>query len=58
MSYDGFCRLYGEFAAVSGALSRVRHEAGRSIEVDWSGLTMQLLDLSARRRPLRIATLR
>ena len=44
MSYDRFCRLYGEHAAVSGATSRVGHKAGRSIEVDWSGPTMQLLD--------------
>ena len=44
MSYDRFCRLYGDYAAVSGATSRVGHKAGRSIEVDWSGPTMQLLD--------------
>lgn len=44
MSYDRFCRLYGEYAAVSGATSRVGHKAGRSVEVDWSGPTMQLLD--------------
>lgn len=44
MSYDRFCRLYGGYAAVSGATSRVGHKAGRSIEVDWSGPTMQLLD--------------
>lgn len=44
MSYDRFCRLYGEHAAVSGATSRVGHKAGRSIEVDWSGPTMKLLD--------------
>jgi transposase len=43
MSYDRFCRLYGDYAAVSGASSRVGHKAGRSIEVDWSGPTMQLL---------------
>ena len=46
MSYDRFCRLYGEYAAVSGASSRVGHKAGRGIEVDWSGPTMQLLDPS------------
>lgn len=44
MSYDRFCRLYGDYAAVSGATSRVGHKAARSIEVDWSGPTMQLLD--------------
>ncbi|MGP9618443.1 IS21 family transposase [Arthrobacter sp. AOP36-A1-22] len=44
MSYDRFCRLYAEHAAVTGASSRVGHKAGRSIEVDWSGPTMALLD--------------
>ena len=44
MSYDRFCRLYGDYSAVSGATSRVGHKAGRSIEVDWPGPTMQLLD--------------
>ena len=44
MSYDRFCRLYGEHAAVTGASSRVGHKAGRSIEIDWSGPTMQLPD--------------
>lgn len=44
MSYDRFCRLYGDYAAVTGASSRVGHKAGRSIEVDWSGPTMELLD--------------
>ncbi len=44
MSYDLFCRLYGDYAAVTGASSRVGHKAGRSIEVDWSGPTMELLD--------------
>ncbi|MBC7594811.1 MAG: IS21 family transposase [Kineosporiaceae bacterium] len=44
MSYDRICRLNGDYAAVTGASSRVGHKAGRSIEVDWSGPTMQLLD--------------
>jgi transposase len=44
MSYDRFCRLYSDYAAVTGATSRVGHKAGRSIEVDWSGPTTQLLD--------------
>lgn len=44
MSYDRFCRLYAEHAAVTGVSSRVGHKAGRSIEVDWSGPTMALLD--------------
>lgn len=44
MSYDRFCRLYADYAKVTGASSRVGHKAGRSVEVDWSGPTMQLLD--------------
>ncbi len=44
MSYDRFCRCYAEYALVSGATSRVGHKAGRSVEVDWSGPTMQLVD--------------
>lgn len=44
MSYDRFCRLYGDYATVTGASSRVGHKAGRSIEVDWSGPTMWLTD--------------
>ena len=44
MSYDRFCRLYADYAAVLGASSRVGHKAGRSVEVDWSGPTMELLD--------------
>ena len=44
MSSDRFCRLYGDHAMVTGASSRVGHKAGRSIEVDWSGPTMQLVD--------------
>jgi len=46
MSYNRFCRVYGDYAAVSGASSRVGHKAGRGIEADWSGPTMQLLDLT------------
>jgi len=44
LSSDRFCRLDGEQAAVTGASSRVGQKAGRSIESDWSGPTMQLLD--------------
>lgn len=44
MSYDRFCRLYGDYTAVLGASSRVGHKAARSVEVDWSGPTMELLD--------------
>ena len=43
MSYDRCCRLYGQDAAVTGASSRVGHKVARSIEVDWSGPTLQML---------------
>ncbi len=44
MSYDRFCRLYADYANVLGASSRVGHKAARSVEVDWSGPTMTLVD--------------
>jgi transposase len=44
MSYDRFCRLYADYANVTGAACRVGHKAGRSVEVDWSGPRMQLVD--------------
>ncbi|MGB3955205.1 MAG: IS21 family transposase [Brooklawnia sp.] len=44
MSYDRFCRLYGDYVNVLGASSRVGHKAARSVEVDWLGPTMELLD--------------
>ncbi|AMS05920.1 IS21 family transposase [Acidipropionibacterium acidipropionici] len=44
MSYDRFCRGYEHHIAVSGVDSRVGHKAGRTVEVDWSGPTMELID--------------
>lgn len=44
MSYDRFCRGYERHVAVSGVDSRVGHKAGRTVEVDWSGPTMKLID--------------
>lgn len=44
MGYDRFCKNYQQHVLVSGAASRVGHKAGQSVEVDWSGPTMQLTD--------------
>ena len=44
MGYDRFCRTYQRHVLVTGAASRVGHKAGQTVEVDWSGPTMQLAD--------------
>ncbi|MFM2437296.1 MAG: hypothetical protein RLZ55_102 [Actinomycetota bacterium] len=46
MGYDRFCKTYQRHVLVTGASSRVGHKAGQSVEVDWSGKTMQLTDPS------------
>lgn len=42
MGYDRFCKNYAQYARAAGVTSRVGHKAGQTIEVDWSGPTMQL----------------
>ncbi|TRY16483.1 transposase, partial [Tessaracoccus rhinocerotis] len=42
MGYDRFCKTYQRHVLVTGASSRVGHKAGQSVEVDWSGPTMEL----------------
>ena len=44
MGYDRFCKTYQRHVLVVGAASRVGHKAGQTVEVDWSGKTMQLTD--------------
>jgi len=44
MSYDRFCRIYNKYVLQSGTASRVGHKAGQTVEVDWAGPTMGLLD--------------
>ncbi|GAA4150194.1 IS21 family transposase [Leifsonia shinshuensis] len=44
MGYDRFCKSYQRHVLVIGASSRVGHKAGQTVEVDWSGKTMQLTD--------------
>lgn len=44
MSYDRFCKRYGEFTVRRNVVSRMGHKAGRNMEVDWSGPTIALVD--------------
>ena len=44
MGYDRFCKQYQQHVLVTGLASRVGHKAGQTVEVDWSGPTMQLID--------------
>ena len=44
VGYDRFCKTYQRHVLVIGAASRVGHKAGQTVEVDWSGKTMQLSD--------------
>ncbi|MGB4779052.1 IS21 family transposase [Microbacterium sp.] len=44
MGYDRFCKSYQRHVLVIGAASRVGHKAAQTVEVDWSGKTMQLTD--------------
>lgn len=44
MGYDRFCKNYAQHVRALGVTSRVGHKAGQTIEVDWSGPTMQLTD--------------
>ena len=39
MGYDRFCKQYAAYVT-----SRVEHKAGRTIEVDWAGKTMRIVD--------------
>ena len=44
MGYDRFCRTYQRHVLVTGVASRVGHKAAQTVEVDWSGPSMQLSD--------------
>ena len=44
MGYDRWCKTYQRHVMVTGAASRVGHKAGQTVEVDWSGPTMELTD--------------
>lgn len=47
MSYDRFCKRYKAFTVSMNVVSRVGRKAGRTMEVDWSGPTMRLVDPAA-----------
>ncbi|MEE2059253.1 IS21 family transposase [Rhodococcus artemisiae] len=44
MGYDRFCKTYQRHVLITGAASRVGHKAAQTVEVDWSGPTMELRD--------------
>lgn len=44
MGFDKFGKQYQQHALVTRLASRVGHKAGQTVESDWSGPTMQLLD--------------
>lgn len=44
MSYDRFCRIYQKYVLHTGAASRVGHKSGQTVEIDWSGPTMKIID--------------
>lgn len=47
MSYTTFCRGYDSYVASKDVTSHIERKAGRSIEVDWSGPTMRIVDPSS-----------
>lgn len=44
MGCDRFRKQYAAYAARTGVTSRVEHKAGHTIEVDWAGKTMRIVD--------------
>ena len=44
MGYDRFCKLYAAHVLRLGVTGSVEHKAGRTIEVDWAGKTMRIVD--------------
>ena len=44
MSYTTFCRGYDDYVVSRDLTSHIERKAGRSVEVDWSGPTMELVD--------------
>ena len=44
MGYDRFCELYAAYVQKLGVTSRVEHKAGRTVEVDWAGKTLRIVD--------------
>ncbi|KFI53721.1 hypothetical protein BBIA_1319, partial [Bifidobacterium biavatii DSM 23969] len=44
MGYDRFCKLYQSYVVAHGITSRVERKAGSTIEVDWAGPTLGIVD--------------
>lgn len=44
MSYATFCREYDSYVVSRDLTSHIERKAGRSVEVDWSGPTMSIVD--------------
>jgi transposase len=44
MGYDRFCKLYQAYVVANGITSRVERKAGSTIEVDWAGPTLEIVD--------------
>lgn len=57
MGCDRFCKLYQSYVVANGVTSRVERKAGSTIEVDWAGPTLEIVDpvcvLSSWSRPFR-----
>lgn len=50
--YSGFCRKVGEYARAHDLVARIAHEPGRTMLVDWAGLTASVFDpVTGRRSP-------
>ena len=44
MGCDRFCKLYQSYVVANGVTSRVERKAGSTIEVDWAGPTLEIVD--------------
>ncbi|MBM6954030.1 IS21 family transposase, partial [Enorma phocaeensis] len=42
--YSQFCKKVGEYARARGLAARIAHEPGRTMHVDWAGLTASVFD--------------
>lgn len=50
--YSGFCRKVGEYARSHDLVARIAHEPGRTMLVDWAGITASVFDpVTGRRSP-------
>lgn len=48
--YSGFCKMVGEYVRAHGLVARIAHKPGRTMLVDWAGLTASVFDPATRRR--------